>query len=279
MNLRLHTLRTSATCLAAIVLVGAAGATMAQTGDSSPDAIEVVYQPGTMFYSVEDGGRGRFRVSEREDYSFTTSRQDYRRVAALLKPLRDGGNTCPGQPASEAPGYIRWTHGATVRQVPLAAFGCSDPAFLERTRNDNQAFRYVYDLAENAPQLGHAPLPAPAQIRLVWMTWGNVREEWIIPAGGTAHWREPGNGEKDFEVSQADFDRVRASFSAFEGVAFRCDRVVYDMPYGRVVWSQPGHPDQTLEFDLGCVTGDADEVLESVEKATADMVSMRDRAA
>ncbi len=276
MSRRLHSLQIGAACLAVASVIGSAGAAGAQTETRPPDSIEVVYHPGTMFYSIEDGGRGRFRVSEREDYSFTTSHEDYIRVAALLKPLRGGGNPCPGQ---AAPGYIRWTRGAVVQEAPLAVSGCSDPAFLERSRSDNQAFRFVYELAENAPQLGHPPLPAPAQIKLVWMTWGNVREEWIIPAGGTAHWREPGSGERDFAVSQADFNRVRAWFSAFEGVAFRCDRVVYDMPYGRVVWSQPGHPDQTLEFDLGCVTGDADEVLESVEKATADMVSMRDRAA
>jgi hypothetical protein len=118
-----------------------------------------------------------------------------------------------------------------------------------------------------------------AQISLVWLTWGNVREEWIVPAGGgIAHWRQPPGQARDFAVSKADFDRIRAQFKAFEGVPFQCERVVYDMPYGRVVWSGPGLPDQTLQFDLGCVTGDADAVLESVEAATALLVEMRDRA-
>lgn len=262
--------------LCGAVLAGCASLPSATLPSGPPEAIEVVYRPDVMFYSVENGGRGRFRVSDREDYVFESTPDTYARVAALLAPLRDGGNPCPSQLTSDPPGHIRWTRGDDVHEVPLTTT-CNDPAHIQRSIHSNQAFRYVYDLAERAPQPGHPPLPAPSQIKLVWMTWGNVREEWTIPAGGTAHWRQPPDGDKDFSVSAADFERVRAQFRAFEGMAFRCERTVYDMPYGKVVWSQDGLPDQTLEFDLGCVTGDADAVLESVEKATAVMVQMRDR--
>lgn len=242
-----------------------------------PDAIEVVYLPDRMFYSVVDGGLGRFRVSERADYVFESSHEIYDRVAGLLKPLREGGNVCPGSAPSVSPGYIRWTSGTVSHEVPIAASGCYDPAFLARSRPANTAFRYIYDIAERAPQPGRAPLTAPSEIKLVWLTWGNIREEWTVPSGGVASWREPDTGEKDFVVSQADFERIRDQFRAFEGVAFRCERVVSDMPYGRIIWAQAGFPDQTLEFDLGCVTGDADAVLQSVEKATAILKEMRDR--
>lgn len=265
-----------AAALMAFIQTGCASAPLARAASAPPDAIEVVYRPDVMFYSVVDGGPGRFRVSDREDYVFESTHEIYDRVAGLLAPLKATGNACPASTSSE-PGYIRWTSGSVSHEVPLASSGCNDPAFLERSRYDNQAFRYVYDIAERAPRPGHAPLSAPAAIKLVWMTWGNVREEWTIPAGGVAHWREPDSGEKDFTISRADFDRIRDQFRPFEGVAFRCNRVVYDLPYGRVVWSQPGFPDQTLEFDLGCVTGDADAVLQSVEKATALLTEMRDR--
>lgn len=263
--------------LMAFVQAGCASAPIAQEASGPPDAIEVVYLPDRMFYSLVDGGQGRFRVSDREDYVFASTHEIYARVAGLLEPLRETGNACPASTSSEPPGYIRWTSGSVSHEVPLATAGCNDPAFLERSRYNNQAFRYVYDIAERAPQPGHAPLTAPSEIKLVWLTWGNIREEWTVPTGGVAHWREPDSGEKDFSISQADFDRIRDQFRAFEGVAFRCNRVVYDMPYGRVVWSQPGLPDQTLEFDLGCVTGDAAAVLQSVEKATAILMEMRDR--
>lgn len=263
--------------LIALALAGCASAPMDQAMSGPPDAIEVVYLPDRMFYSVVDGGPGRFRVNDREDYVFASTPEIYDRVADLLAPLKETGNACPASTSSVPPGYIRWISGSVSHEVPLATSGCSDPAFIARSRYNNQAFRYVYDIAERAPRQGPAPLSAPTGIKLVWLSWGNIREEWTVPAGGVAHWRQPDSSEKYFPISQADFDRIRDQFQAFEGVAFRCDRVVYDLPYGRVIWSQSGFPDQTLEFDLGCVTGDADAVLQSVEKATAILMEMRDR--
>lgn len=259
-----------------MLLAGYATAQTPESPSAPPASIEVIYIPEVLFYSVEEGGQGRFRTSERDDYTFPTSEQDYARVAALLAPLRDEGLACP-QSTTGPPGRLRWSSGGRVeRDVPLAA-NCNGPEFSERTRHTNQAFRLVLEMAESHPRPGHTPLPAPAEIKLVWLTWGNVREEWTIPAGGQARWREPDQGEKAFAVSKTDFDRIRDQFRAFEGVDFRCDRVVADMPYGRVVWAQPGFPDQTLEFDLGCVTGDATEVLQKVEAATALLEEMRDR--
>ena len=266
-----------AAALMILVQAGCASAPDARAPSGPADTIEYVGVPGRVFYSVVDGGVGRFRVNEREDYTFESSHEIYERVADLLEPLRDGGNVCPVPSPYATQGYIRWTSGGVSHEVPMIGLNCTDLTYIERSRHDNRAFRYIFDIAERAPQPGHSPLPAPSEIKLVWLTWGNVREEWTVPAGGVAHWREPDSGEKDFAVSQADFDRIRDQFRAFEGVAFRCDRVVTDMPYGRVVWAQPGFPDQTLEFDLGCVTGDANAVLQSVEKATAILKEMRDR--
>lgn len=260
-----------------LLLASCASNASVASGLVRPKSIQVVYRPEVMFYVVEDGGQGRFRVNEREDYVFPSSHAVYSRVAALLMPLKTNGNTCPGRPVVDAPGFIRWTLGAVSHEVPLDVSGCDDEAFVRRYASSERAFQYVSDIAEHAPQPGHAPLSAPTEIKLVWMSWGSIREEWTVPAGGLGHWRDPDSGEKNFTVSQSEFDRVRDQFRAFEGMAFRCDRVIYDLPYGRIVWSQQGFPDQTLDFDLGCVTGDADAVLERVRAATVLLVEMRDR--
>ena len=126
-----------------------------------------------------------------------------------------------------------------------------------------------------------SPQPQPwlavSELKLAWMTWGEVQEEWIVPAGGEARWSKPGVEEKAFPVTQAEFESVRDQFRGFEGIPFNCERVMTDAPTGRLVWSEQGQPVQTLDFDLGCVTGDADELFDKVDAAAVFLAELRDR--
>ena len=57
---------------------------------------------------------------------------------------------------------------------------------------------------------------------------------------------------------------------------FECRRVITDGAYGSVIWSQPGHEDQSLNFDAGCVSGDAADVFQRLEQAEAMLAALRD---
>ena len=45
------------------------------------------------------------------------------------------------------------------------------------------------------------PWPEVSEIRLSWMVWGEVQEEFTVPAGGQARWVRQGSGEADFPVT------------------------------------------------------------------------------
>ena len=121
------------------------------------------------------------------------------------------------------------------------------------------------------------PWPEVLEIRLSWMVWGEVQEEFTVPAGGQARWVRQGSGEADFPVTQAEFERVRDQVRDFEGIPFSCDRVMTDMPTGRLEWSRQGEPIQTLDFDPGCVSGDADGLFDKVHAAAGLLAEVRDR--
>ncbi len=50
-----------------------------------------------------------------------------------------------------------------------------------------------------------------------------------------------------------------------------------DMPTGRLEWSRQGDPIQTLDFDLACVSGDADGLFDKVDVVAGLLAEMRDR--
>jgi hypothetical protein len=126
------------------------------------------------------------------------------------------------------------------------------------------------------PPEGHL-VPAPDRITLTWLTWGQVREAWVISDGGQARWSGTGDQEKTFTAASADFSRVREALRPYEATEFSCERIVSDMPYGYIVWSSPHGSDHRIGFDAGCTGGDADDLLRRLEEARSILEAARDR--
>lgn len=118
-------------------------------------------------------------------------------------------------------------------------------------------------------------LPAPTTMTLVWRYWGNRLVEWTLPRGGEGRYVYRDGPASTFPVSEAQFDEFRALFAPYEGVRFACRRVITDGAYGSVIWSQEGHEDQSLNFDAGCVSGDASDVFMRLEQAEALLKTYR----
>lgn len=256
------------TALAACLIASAAAA------QETRDAIEVVYHPNAMFWSIEDGGVGRFRTGDREDRTFPVSHDDYVAIRDMMEPLRATGVPCA---TSKAPptGYIVWRDDGVERRQGMQTACYQDPAHPDYSRHTQRAYYAMRDMAE-ARWVAPPGLPAPTRMTLVWRSWGNRLVEWTIPRGGDATYVNRDAAPVTFSVSEAEFDRFRELFRPYEGVRFECRRVITDGAYGSVVWSQPGHEDQSLNFDAGCVSGDAADVFERLERAEAMLKALRD---
>lgn len=239
-----------------------------------PDRIEVVYHPGTMFFSIEDGGEGRFRTSERDDYTFPVSHEDYVRIRDLLQPYREAGMVCDVEVDWAHNGYFVWREDGVETRKPHES-GCYTPAADAAKRSISRAYYAMEEMGE-ARHVPPPGLPSPDRMTLTWLYWGNMQESWDVPRGGEATWSHRDGRTKTFSLSAADFDRVREVFRPWEGVRFECERVIADLYYGRLVWSQAGHEDQQLNWDRGCTTGDATDVFRRVDEAEAMLAALRD---
>lgn len=243
---------------------------------TAPDRIEVVDRPDVLFYSIEDGGQARFRSGDKEDWTFAASHEDYVVIRDLLEPYYAEGYACDDPNAANVyrGGYLLWRDSRGEARRANDSF-CYTDAFAQRGRNLNQAYRQMREWAEArwTPPPG---LPAPTTMTLVWRSWGNRLVEWTIPRGGEGRYIDRSGGVTTFPVSEAQFDEFRALFAPYEGAKFECERVITDGAYGSVIWSQSGHEDQSLNFDAGCVTGDAADVFERLERAEAMLAGLRD---
>lgn len=242
-----------------------------------PDRIEVVWHPNVMFFSLDESGAARFRVGDREDWSFTVTRQEYRRIRDLLRPYRQNGLVCDDPNARPSRnGYLLWREGGEERRRPHETL-CYTDRHDAAGRNISQAYRLMQTWAE-ARWTPPPALPAPERMTLVWRSWGNRLVEWTLPRGGEGQYVRRDEPPVTFPVSEDQFDAFRALFAPYEGVRFECRRVMTDGAYGSVIWSQSGREDQTLNFDAGCLSGDAGDVFERLERAEVMLNGLRDAA-
>lgn len=244
--------------------------------DGPPDKVEVVYHPDRMFFSVEDGGEGRFKVGDDEDFTFPVSHADFVRIRDLLAPYRETGLICGRKEQWAHDGYLVWREDGAETRRPHESI-CYAEDHHEAERGISQAYHAVERMAEERWVPPPLPvLPQPDRLTFTSLYWGRVTQEWIIPRGGAGRW-SPADGEtRTFPVSEADFERLRDIFRPYEGVRFECQRVIADGPYGRLTWSQDGHEDQQLRWDAGCVTGDAGDVFQRWDQAEALLKALRD---
>lgn len=262
--------------LALAVALGAALAAGAATAqDLAPDSISAVYSDG-MFWSIEDGGAARFRTSERENWRFTVTHEEFVRIRGMVEPLRGGVAPCEANPAGVTVGHVVWRIDGVEQRSPAHwDWSCPDAAQTAQMAAADRAYYAMREWGEARHQPPPA-LPDPQVMTLTALYWGRTTSEWVVPRGGEGRWSNDAGESKTFPVSEGDFDRLRDIFRPYEGVAFECDRVITDGPYGRLTWSQPGHDDQRLGWDAGCVTGDADDVFRRVGQAETLLKALRD---
>jgi hypothetical protein len=118
-------------------------------------------------------------------------------------------------------------------------------------------------------------IPPPTIIGVEFMYWGNPTSSWSVSRSGEGRFTE-GENTQSFTVTAAQFDAIREIFQPYEGRAFECRRAVTDGPYGDVVWSsREGQEDQRTRFDAGCITGDADDLFERLNRANVMIETLR----
>jgi hypothetical protein len=242
------------------------------------DSIEVVYNPETMNYTIEDGGAARLvGGGDHPVYEFEASREDYRQIADLLEPLQANGLPCSEPAQNIEPGYIVWRRGGEeVRRVEMHTI-CYASGPRPLARQSDRAWRLMVEM-------GHAryvapPIPEPAIITLQNLYWGNPTSTWTIPRGGEGRFVDR-QRTVTFAVSDETFDRIRENFRPYEARDFHCDRVATDGPYGYIIWSsQEGQEDQRTRWDAGCLTGDASDLFARIDAAMEILVPLREAAA
>ncbi len=249
----------------------------AQAG-APQDSIEVVYYPGTSEYSIADGGPARLISSTAAHplYEFEASREDFRRVAELLEPLKENGLPCSEPSEHSAPGYIVWREaGEEVRRVEMHTLCYADGA-RPLARNADHAWRLMEEMGHERYVM--PAIPDPTIIKLENMYWGRTTSSWTIRRGGQGAYSDT-QRQVTFAVPAQTFDRIRELFLPYEERDFHCNRVITDGPYGFVIWSsQEGVEDQRTQWDAGCLTGDAGDLFSRIDQTMEILVPLREAA-
>lgn len=231
------------------------------------DSIEVVSVPGRMYYVIQNGGVGRYREGGTREVQFPVSRSEFARIRGLLRNYRAAGLPCDAASPNLTPygGYLVWREGGQELRREDAS-PCYTPAHRELRRSYDRAWNLVSDWAEQR-EIPPPALPDPQSITFGWNSWGRPISRWTLNQDGTGIGTNPNGQPETITATPQDFQRLRELFRPYEGRIFRCQVTVTDGAYGAIVWSQPGHEDQSVGYNAGCMSGDANDIMERLDRA------------
>lgn len=231
---------------------------------ATPDSIEVVYVENALYYTIEDGGRARAVGMEDRAFEFASSRADFRRIARRLAPLQAEGAPCAQPPQNYTPGYIVFRRdGAELSRVPM--YSTCDSGVSPLAQDTQEAWDAMLEMGR--ARYVAPVIPEPTTIRVEWFSWGNPVQNWSVSRSGQGSYMLDGQTQT-FNVSPEAFAEIRETLRTYESRHFECERTVYDLPYGAIVWSsREGQEDQRTRFDAGCTSGDADDLFERMGRA------------
>lgn len=234
----------------------------------APASIEVVYAPDKMAYEVTRSGAAYILgAAPGRDLHFRSTAEEFDQIAALLEPLKAGGLTCSSPSEYIRPGYIVWRLGGEeVHRVEMHTL-CYADGDRPLAKNADRAWR----LMEGWGKARYvAPvIPPPGMLRIEHRYWGNLLAAWQVGADGRAM-RQADGVEEAFVVSPEQFSELRMLFEDYESRHFECNRIIADLPYGDVIWlAEDGSELQRTRFDEGCVSGDASDLFDRLQRAEA----------
>lgn len=240
------------------------------------EAIDVIYVPGRMEYTITDGGAGRI-LSAGLDLTFDATREDYQIIAGLLAPLQETGLTCSEPPQGSVPGQIIWRRGSDeVRRAELQTL-CYTDGTRPLAGNADQAWRTMTDIGK--ARYVAPVIPEPRILSVERRYWGRLLSIWTVSTKGVATVTRE-TSTVTFEIPETGFAQIRELFRPYESRHFECTRLIADLPYGDVIWaSEEGTEDQRTRFDEGCVSGDASDLDERLRRADALIDMWRSQAA
>ena len=229
-----------------------------------PDEIEVIYVGRALYYTIEDGGRARAVGLEDRTFEFASSRADFQRVARVLAPLQAEGVPCAQPPETYTPATIVFRRdGQELSRRPI--YIVCDSGVSPLAVNTQDAWNAMLEMGRARYE---APaIPEPTIIRVEWMSWGYPVQNWSVSRDGAGSFTHEGETQT-FTVTPGDFEAIRGTLRPYESRYFECERTVYDLPYGAVIWSsREGQEDQRTRFDAGCTSGDADDLFKRLDDA------------
>ncbi|MBV1687229.1 hypothetical protein KRR38_05965 [Novosphingobium sp. G106] len=133
--------------------------------------------------------------------------------------------------------------------------------------------------AAEPERAGTLPGPVSYEVR----SWGRVILHWQVNPDGTGEiWKLAEQKDKGqlrkFRLRLAGHG-MNAFVTNIEGVraanekGIRCDKEIFDLPYGSVTWDYPDAK-QTYSFDAGCRSEEADEAAEILGAASTIIETM-----
>jgi hypothetical protein len=126
-----------------------------------------------------------------------------------------------------------------------------------------------------------APVRLPGTVVHEMLSWGKVLTHWQVNPDGTGEiWRRENAVDRDkFDIAhyrlRLDDKAMRTFVAAIEKMRvatrtpIRCNKTIFDLPYGYVNWNYPGGT-QTYRFDAGCRSKAGD--IATSHLRTADIV-------